>query len=152
MRPTRIQTFMEIAHVWAKRSTCMRRSVGAVIVADRRIISHGYNGVPAGDPHCSGNSCPGKRLCTLATHAERNAIEHMEHADLSSDMYTTDSPCHQCAVLIAEAGIKRVFFEIPYRLTQGLEFLRDHKVEVYQTMPAGYVLNYWTRDLVEPVT
>lgn len=149
-RPTRVQTYMEIAAVWAKRSTCMRRNVGAIIVKDRHIIGHGYNGAPPGCPHCSGNDCPGRNICTLTDHAEANAIKHSLDSDLhGADIYTTDSPCLLCAQMIHEVGINRVFFAIPYRVTDPLTWLNHHGVSVYQVMPAGYIIDYFTRNLVE---
>lgn len=150
-RPTRVQTYMDIAAIWAKRSTCMRRNVGAVIVRDRHIIGHGYNGTPPDQPHCMGNDCPGRHVCSLTTHAEENAIKHTEYVGnhLDADIFTTDSPCLKCARLIRESGIKRVFFATPYRVTEPLLWLLDSGVSVYQVMPAGYVIDYATRDLVE---
>src|SRR6185437_4763132 len=119
-RPTRVQTYMDIAAIWAKRSTCMRRNVGAVIVSDRHIISHGYNGTPPNAPHCSGNACPGRHMCDLTTHAEANAIHNtsgtMRTRLNGGDIFTTDSPCLKCARLIHASGIRRVFFAIPYRI------------------------------------
>lgn len=152
-RPTRVQTYMEIASAWAKRSTCMRRNVGAVIVDGRRIVSHGYNGTPPGDPHCSGNDCPGRQLCTLTTHAEENALKHVYWPELMDpDMYCTDSPCLSCARFIKASGIRRVFFEIPYRVTEPLIWLEEQGVKTYQVMPAGYILRYATKELVEVET
>lgn len=153
-RPTRIQTYMEIAHAWAKRSTCMRRNVGAIIVRDRRIVSHGYNGVVSGAPHCGGNSCPGRTYCDLTIHAEINAITHIPETELVDplDMYTTDSPCPYCAArIVSDQWIRRVFFAVPYRLSEGMDLMKG-RVEVYHVMPAGYVMEYFTRELVEPPT
>lgn len=143
MRPSRHQTFMDVAHVFAKRSTCARLNVGAVIVAQKRIISVGYNGPEAGAPHCALNACPGARGCTDSLHAERNAIDFAFGADACpwqhATMYTTHSPCPDCARRIVAAGLERVFYQLEFRLPEGIEFLIGHKVDVYQLQPAGYV-------------
>lgn len=157
MRPTRIQTFMEIAHVWAKRSTCHRLNVGAVVVINGTAVSHGYNGVPAGHEHCVGNDCPGKFVCHLTIHAERNAIERIPflargealEAETRADLYVTDSPCPACAELIIKTGIKRVFFATPYRITDALDALIERRVEVYRVTPAGYVIEWATKNVME---
>lgn len=95
MRTTRPQMFMEIAHAVARRSTCMRLNVGAVIVQGRSIVSIGYNGAPSGAPHCLGNACPGKLVCRETIHAEDNALRHLPPLEPDSpllDLYVTDSP------------------------------------------------------------
>lgn len=158
MRPTRPQMFMEIAQVVAKRSTCMRLNVGAVIVQNRRIVSIGYNGAPSGKPHCSGNDCPGKHHCHETTHAEMNALLHLSPGlttlngmvkDL--DLYVTDSPCSDCWNNIVTGGlIKRIFFGTPYRVNEHLTF-KDGP-EVYRVLPAGYVMDWKTKELVDVET
>lgn len=149
MRISRPQMFMEMAKVVAKRSTCMRLSVGAVVVYNRRVVSIGYNGVPAGSPHCTGNDCPGKFGCTLTTHAEENAILYSPWGIASADIYVTNSPCQSCAEKIVQARFKRVFFEIPYRVTEPMGWLRKAKIEVYRITPAGHILEWGTDSLVE---
>lgn len=148
-RPTRIQTFMEIAHAWSKRSTCQRLNVGAVIVKDRTVIAHGYNGLPPGEPHCAGNDCPGMVPGKCRTlHAEENAIKRMADRIVNAwDIYCTDSPCDLCASLIYAYGGSRVFFATPYRVTKSLDWLIDHGVGVYRVTPAGYVMEWRTREL-----
>lgn len=156
MRPTRIQTFMELAHVWSKRSTCHRLNVGAIIVIDGVALSHGYNGTPSGAPHCSGNDCPGKMICKETIHAEINAIKRMPFLsdgetllpEVKADMYVTDSPCPDCAREVYRIGIRRVFFAVPYRITDSLDWLIDHGVEVYRVTPAGYVIEWRTKNVV----
>lgn len=157
MRITRPQMFMEIAHVVAKRATCMRLSVGAVLVSGRSIVSIGYNGVPAGAPHCSGNDCPGRYRCTETRHAEMNALDHLppglprKHAVL--DLYVTDSPCEACwSQIKATTSIKRVFFSTPYRITNHLEFPQGPDPDVYRITPSGYIMNWRTKELVEVPT
>lgn len=149
MRPTRPQMFMEIAHVVAKRSTCMRLNVGAVIVQDRRIVSIGYNGAPAGAPHCLGNDCPGKHHCHETIHAEDNALRHLpllRMGHYSADLYVTDSPCAGCFEKIrAHGGIRRIFFGTPYRIN---DHLIDEKIGIYRVLPAGYIMDWNTKELI----
>lgn len=119
-RPDWDHYFMEMAQVVRKRSTCLRRGVGAVIVRDKRIMATGYNGVPTGIAHCSERGClreqmqvpSGQRheLCR-GLHAEQNAIIQAAHLGLSIDggtLYCTNQPCVICAKMIINAGIKRV--------------------------------------------
>lgn len=162
MRPTRVQTFMELAHVWSKRATCFRLNVGAVVVVNGTAISHGYNGAPAGHAHCTGNDCPGKLRCQQTVHAEVNAIKRVpeelkywgsgilrNHDKITSDIYCTDSPCPDCAELIYETGIKRVFFATPYRITDALDALIEQGVEVYRVTPAGYVIEWKSGNVIQ---
>lgn len=120
-RPSWDEYFMEMAMLTAKRSTCMRRNVGAVIVQDKHIIATGYNGAPKGIPHCEEiggclrekmNIPSGERheLCR-ALHAEQNAI--IQAATLAqsiegASIYITNQPCVICAKMIINAGIKRI--------------------------------------------
>jgi dCMP deaminase len=150
MRISRAQAFMETAWVWAKRSTCMRLNVGAIVVYKNNILAQGYNGPPAGQPHCQGNECPGKNHCKIAVHAEYNAIKRVPtgHYD-SLDVYVTHSPCLDCAkFILGQDRIDRIFFAIPYRLTDGIDLLSIYR-EVYKVTPAGYVINYPSNNVVE---
>ena len=118
MRPDWDEYFMEIAEVVAKRSVCLRRQVGAVIVKkNHAILSTGYNGVPAGVEHCkvcirkernipSGEN---QELCR-ALHAEWNALLFAENRQslIDSTMYITCHPCTTCEKMIQVSGIKRV--------------------------------------------
>lgn len=151
MRITRAQMFMEMAHVVAKRSTCFRLNVGAVIVINNRVVSIGYNGRPAGAPHCEGNACPGRFRCQETIHAEDNALRHVPQAlrDTPFDLYVTDSPCGACAGLLLEHRVKRVFFGQPYRITDHLDNLSSRGVGVFQVTPAGMVIDWQTRELID---
>ena len=118
-RPTWDEYFMEMAELTARRSTCLRRQVGAVIVKERRAIATGYNGAPSGITHCQERGgClrqklgvpSGQRheLC-MALHAEQNAIiqaASMGHAIEGGTIYITHQPCVICAKMIINAGIK----------------------------------------------
>lgn len=154
MRLTRPQMFMEIAHIVAKRSTCFRLNVGALVVVDNRIVSIGYNGRPPGEPHCTGISCPGAGRCEETIHAEMNALNYVpyELRNAEKDIYVTDSPCEGCAREIVKYRVKRLFFSKPYRLTSGLDFLIQNGVYVYQAMPAGYLLLWPDKEMIDGST
>ncbi|MDH7488035.1 MAG: dCMP deaminase family protein [Anaerolineae bacterium] len=115
---------MHIARVVASRSTCLHRHVGAVIVKGKQIVSTGYNGAPAGQPHCLDIGCAregvpsGQRseLCRGA-HAEQNAINFAARFGISIEgatLYTTHFPCSWCAKSIVNAGIRRVVYAEDY--------------------------------------
>lgn len=117
---------LEIAQVAAKRATCFRRSVGAVVVFDGRVISIGYNGPPAGDEHCKGPACEltSSGGCARSIHAEQNAIDFLEKTmpperlrRLAPDMslYSTTCPCPSCALEIHGVGIGMTYFQHEYR-------------------------------------
>lgn len=149
---------MEVARVVAKRSTCMRLNVGAVIVQDRRIVSIGYNGVPKEAPHCAGNACPGKHHCHETIHAEDNALRHLpaglrmtSNRVVDLDLYVTDSPCAGCFRKIQEhGGVRRIFFGTPYRINEHLN--NDESISVYRVTPAGYIMDWRTKELVDVET
>jgi dCMP deaminase len=150
MRISRQQMFMEMAEAAAKRSTCFRLNVGAIIVSNNNVLSIGYNGPPSGAPHCTGNDCPGKDHCKLTIHAEQNAIDRASGLPRLSDMYVTDSPCPSCASLIARHKFRRLFFRSLYRITAPVDMLSLH-MEVYQVTPAGFVIDWKTREFAEIV-
>ena len=115
--------FMNIAREVASRSTCDRKHVGAVVVRDKTILSTGYNGSIKGLAHCDevGHEIVDGH-CIRTTHAEANAIVqaakngvHINHAEI----YVTASPCYNCFKLIANAGIKTIFYN---------EFYRDERI------------------------
>ena len=151
MRISRQVMFMEMAKVAAKRSTCFRLNVGAVVVVDNRIVSIGYNGRPAGENHCSGNTCEGRDGCHLTIHAEDNALRYVPQSVqlLMKDVYVTDSPCLDCAQKIVKGRVKRLFFATPYRDTAPLEWMHINGVQIFQVMPSGYVIDWKTRRIVD---
>ena len=111
--------FMGIAHQAATRSTCPRKHVGAVIVRDRTVLSTGYNGSLRGMPHCEDDGCLMEEgHCVQTVHAEANAILQAAKNGVSVDggeLYTTASPCWNCFKLIANAGIRRIYYGEFYR-------------------------------------
>ena len=106
--------FMDIAGRVATRSTCPRRSVGAVIVVNKRILATGYNGAPAGMDHCTDVGClMVDGHCVRTLHAEQNAIIQAAQFGVSTrgaEIYVTSSPCLNCAKAIINAGIIRVWY------------------------------------------
>lgn len=157
MRITRPQMFMEIAKTAAKRSTCGRLNVGAVIVHGRDVVSIGYNGVPSKVAHCQENECPGRRHCREAIHAEVNAMNHVPDGYPfydRLDLYVTHSPCKDCYRELCEWGmVGRVFFEVPYRETGHIDKRYEGEMHplIYQLLPAGYIRNWKTQEWVNEV-
>ncbi|MDD2665373.1 MAG: cytidine/deoxycytidylate deaminase family protein [Methanocellales archaeon] len=144
MRPSIDDYFLEIASVVAKRSTCLRNQVGAVIVKDKRILATGYNGAPRGLEHCLDIGCIRKQndipsgerheLCR-GVHAEQNAIIQAAIHGVSiegSTLYSTHQPCILCAKILINAKIGRVLFINSYPDDAALKFLRQANVEVEQ--------------------
>ena len=145
VRISRHLMFMEIAHTVAKRATCMRLNVGAVLVADRQIVSIGYNGAPPGAPHCEGHLCLGSgKSCTRTVHAERNALDRSgSHRNM--DLYVTHSPCSTCwDALWASGRIRRIFFGAEFRDTSHLHQDSLFEMELYRVLPSGLVVDWYT--------
>lgn len=135
-RPSWDEYFMSIALQVAKRSTCDRAHVGAVIVRDRRILTTGYNGSPSGLPHCDD---AGHLLvdghCVRTLHAEQNAIIQAAYLDVSvhdSTIYVTHQPCLVCAKMIINAGIRRVVYAGTYPDGLARQFLAEAGVGLQQ--------------------
>lgn len=123
MRPTEDENTMDIARVVARRSTCRRRKVGAVLVRDSRILSAGRNGAPIGMPHCqSTEAAP----CVECCHAEANSLVFAARhgvSTLGATMFCTVSPCLACSGLLINAGIREVVYAERYRDPSGIERL-----------------------------
>lgn len=140
---------------WAKRaaelSHARRLKVGAVIVKDDTVISYGYNGMPAGwDNNCEYEDLGfseavfgvpqtlvnrGLKTRPEVLHSESNAISKLARSSNSgqgADLFVTHSPCIECAKLIYQSGIKRVWFGQQYRDDSGIKFLEKSGVEVTQ--------------------
>jgi len=128
-KPTFEDIYMELAVNLAKRSHCIKRHVGAVLVKDTRIISIGYNGPPSGTHNCDtefpDTGCPrdSKGSCSLAIHAEQNAILYAVKNNASvedSTLFVTLSPCLSCARIIYSMGIREVIYLRSYAAYKGL--------------------------------
>jgi len=126
LRPSWESYFMEIALLVSRRSTCLRRAVGAVLVKDRRILTTGYNGAPSGLAHCLEKGClreqmavpSGERheLCR-GLHAEQNAIIQAALHGVSirgATLYCTTFPCGICARMLINAGIGQIYYQSGY--------------------------------------
>ena len=126
--------FMNIAKEVATRSTCNRKHVGAVIVRDKTILATGYNGSISGLGHCDqeGHDMVNGH-CVRTIHAEANAIVQSARNGVAidgSEIYVTASPCYDCFKLIANAGIKKVFFGEFYRDERINKFAKSAKIEL----------------------
>lgn len=132
VRPSSEEILMLVAQAMAFRSTCSRLNVGAVIALDRRILTTGYNGAPAGMHHCAHPENE-KGGCTNAVHAEANAIAFAARHGVSvagATLFTTHSPCQACAHLIINSGIVEVMYADQYRDATPLDMLRKAKLNV----------------------
>ena len=125
---------MNLAVQAAARSTCPRKSVGALVVRDKAVLATGYNGSIRGLPHCTEVGCLMENgHCVRTVHAEANAIlqaaRHGVRID-GADVYVTSSPCWYCFKLIANAGIARVLFGEFYRDERITEYAREAGIEL----------------------
>lgn len=155
MRPTRHQMFLAMARAAATRATCYRLNVGAVLVdsMNQNVIGVGYNGAPSGQPHCTGNACQyfSSTGCRVV-HAEINALSRATETSLAN-LYVTHSPCQACAERIrdnARPRILGVYFETPYRDPTPIQTLLKERVEVFQVLPSGLMVNQKNGELCEP--
>ena len=143
-RPSWDQYFIDITHLVATRSTCLRRQVGALLVKDRNILATGYNGTPSGVSHCDEVGCLRDRLkvpsgerheLCRGLHAEQNAIiqaaRHGVNID-GSTLYCTTMPCIICTKMLINAGIRRVVFEEGYADELAREMVAEAGIEVEQ--------------------
>lgn len=146
-RPSWDDYFLEVAKLISKRSTCLRRKVGAIIVKDKRIISSGYNGAPAGLAHCKEIGCPrmkmkiprGERheLCR-GLHGEQNAIIQAALYGVSikgATLYATHQPCSVCAKMIINAGIQRIVIIEGYPDAMARTMLREAGIPISKKNP-----------------
>lgn len=149
-RPSWDAYFMQIAHLVATRATCPRRSVGAVIVRDKRILCTGYNGAPSGVSHCPEEGpkhdwptgCMRAGHCIRALHAEQNALLQAAKIGVPCDnstIYVTCQPCNTCAKMIINAGIDRVIYEGDYPDEFSLELFREAQMEVFRFLDNSLV-------------
>ncbi len=136
---------MKTAEVFAELSHARRLHVGAIIVKDDRIVSIGYNGMPAGwENNCeyeiyedNGEDEPEVILKTKpeVLHAETNAIAKLAKSNesgLDATMFITHAPCLDCAKLIYQSGINAVFYRDAYRSEDGVQFLKQSGIKVEQ--------------------
>jgi dCMP deaminase len=143
-RPSWDDYFMDITRLVAKRTTCLRRAVGAIIVKDKRILATGYNGAPANVRHCLEVGCmreqlkveSGQRheLCR-GIHAEQNAIIQAAYHGVSvkgASLYSTTQPCSICAKMIINAGIDTIYYDSGYADELAQEMLSEAGLTLIQ--------------------
>ncbi len=146
-RPSWPEYFMAITKMVAMRSTCLRRSVGAILVKDKRILSTGYNGAPSGLRHCEEVGClredssipSGTRheLCR-GLHAEQNAIIQAAYHGISicgADLYCTNMPCVICSKMIINAGILNIYYAEGYDDPLSEQFFEEAGIQVKRLNP-----------------
>ena len=144
VRPDWDEYFLDIVALVARRATCLRRSVGALLVRDRRLLATGYNGAPSGLRHCLDIGClrdelkipSGERheLCR-GLHAEQNAIIQAAFHGVSvngATLYCTNHPCIICAKMIINAGIRRIIIRDGYRDDMAEKMFIEAGIEVTQ--------------------
>ncbi|MBW1892913.1 MAG: cytidine/deoxycytidylate deaminase family protein [Deltaproteobacteria bacterium] len=141
-RPSWNTYFMDITRLVAKRSTCLRRAVGAVIVKDKRILSTGYNGAPVNITHCSEVGCLREKLnvpsgekheLCRGIHAEQNAIIQAAFHGVSikgATLYCTNLPCFICAKMIINAGIRNIYYVEGYADSMSEDMLKEADIQL----------------------
>jgi len=139
------QYFMKIADLVAERSTCCRAKVGAVIVKDKNILSTGYNGAPAGLPHCTDAGCliyksitPDGNVeenCFRTIHAEINAIAQAAKHGSSingADIYVTHTPCIHCLKVLINTGIRNIYYQSEYKVETIADMIKQAGINLIQ--------------------
>jgi dCMP deaminase len=135
MKDKMISAYMDVAERFSQLSSAKRLHVGAIVVKDDRIISIGYNGMPAGWSNECEYTLPDGSLKSKpeVLHAERNALDKLARgteSGMSAMMFVTHAPCIECAKSIYGAGIHTVYYRDKYRDTAGLDFLQQAGVNV----------------------
>ena len=137
MRPDWDSYFMKIAFAVSERSTCDRALVGAVLVRDKRILTTGFNGSPAGQEHCdeAGHLLVNGH-CIRTIHAETNSIIQAALHGVSTrraTCYVTHLPCINCTKVLINAGITRIVYSIAYRIDQNsMNFIKAAGIDLVQ--------------------
>ena len=133
---------MEIADVVSRRSTCLRRKIGAVLVRNKQILATGYNGAPQGLEHCSKVGCLRKKLkiksgehseLCRGVHAEQNVIIQAALHGIStqnSTLYSLNYPCSECSKMLINAGIQRIVAKNDYPNNLSKKLLHEAKIQV----------------------
>lgn len=149
-RPSWKTYFMEIASLVAKRSTCIRRSVGAILVKDKRILATGYNGAPSGLRHCIDAGCLREQLHVASgqrhelcrgIHAEQNAIIQAAYHGASikgATLFCTNLPCSICTKMIINAGIEKIYYQSGYADEMSTNMLKEANIECVQILTNKY--------------
>jgi dCMP deaminase len=147
-RISKDEYFMEIASVVSKRSTCIKRKVGAVLVKDSHILSTGYNGAPSGLSHCTPETCVRKNLKS----GENPELNHGVHAEINciiqaaihgtsikgdTTLYSTHFPCMSCLKMIINAGIKELIYKEGYYMENKVkeQLIKESSLIINQFSP-----------------
>jgi dCMP deaminase len=136
MKSKLVRAYMDIAERFSQVSECKRLQVGAIIVKNGSILAHGWNGTPSGFR---------TNLCELddgttspfVLHAEQNVLVKMAKSTESiegSELFCTHSPCPECSKLLAQSGVKKVYYKYKYRITEGLTVLQELGVDTEQVL------------------
>lgn len=141
------QYFMRIAMLVADRATCTRAKIGAVIVKDKNVIATGYNGSPAGHPHCTDVGClvytsrnpdgEEEENCFRTIHAEINAVAQAAKHGVEingANIYVTASPCYHCLKTLMNTGIRRIYYLKPYKIDRIRPLLENTDIELIQVV------------------
>ena len=141
-RPSWDEYFMDITHLVSKRSTCLRRQVGALLVKDKKILATGYNGAPSRMEHCLDIGCLRERegihsgerheLCR-GLHAEQNAIIQAAYHGVGiqgATLYCTNHPCIICSKMIINAGIEKIVYDQGYADLLAIQILRESGIRI----------------------
>jgi dCMP deaminase len=141
-RPSWDEYFLSIAKLVSKRSTCLRRKVGAVLVKDKRILATGYNGAPSNIQHCEKAGCLREKLAIPSgerhelcrgLHGEQNALLQAALHGVSvkgAKVYATTQPCIICVKMLINAGIKELVIAGPYPDKMAKTFLKEAGLKV----------------------
>lgn len=151
-RPSWDEYFIQLAFLVSRRSTCLRRAVGAVLVKDKRILATGYNGAPTGITHCEVTGCLREKLkipsgerheICRGLHAEQNVLLQAALYGVSakdSSLYITNAPCSICAKMLINAGVKEVVFCDSYPDKMAIDFLKEAKIKLRKVTAPSYRL------------
>ena len=141
-RPDWDEYFMEMAELVAKRATCLRRKVGAVLVKDKKVLATGYNGAPKNITHCEVTGCLREKLAVPSgerheicrgVHAEQNLVAQAAiHGVKTEDsiVYCTNQPCIICTKILINAGVKKIYYKNSYADKFAEKLLNESNVEL----------------------
>lgn len=136
-RPNLHKIYADSTELWASRGTCARVKVGGILVREGRIVASGFNGSPSGEVHCVDKGCliqvrDGRDSCLRALHCEQAIISFCAKHAVSTnncDLWITLAPCYDCAKVLVNAGIKKVFYRDAYTGASGLKLLKHAGIE-----------------------
>lgn len=134
-RLSRSDLFMQIAHLFGRRSSCPRADVGCIAVLEGRIIASGYVGAPHGQPHCTEVGCAMKDdHCERTVHAEANLVAWSARVGtplLGSTVWCTHSPCLNCTKLLANAGVEKIVYSSGYWAAPDFQYFKALGINLY---------------------